>query len=607
MKQKNDGKHYSVWNNTIYLLRDIRKEYKLLLVLLITEGVTSVLIPLLGIYLPKLAVELVVEKATAQRVWLELGGFTLLLMGVMALRNMSLGAKYIQYNDLRHYYLHKLLFKSLDCDYGQIESASGQNRYQKAKQTLMGGDMSGTSVMVPSMLAILTGSLNFILFSGVIATFNPLLVLLLVGLSAVNYLALRHARSYEHASKEDMAGQERKLSYLASQSADVKGAKDIRLYGMNNWFGLMREQLLDSYVALIRSIKNRHFGAGAVNALTLLLRDGAAYVYLIWSFANGSVMLGEFVLYFAAVTGFSGWVNQIVDNINNINGANLKMNDLREFLEFSDASEPDYPAPSPAPCSPVSIEFRKVSFSYDSHSGKVLDNFSLSIRPGEKLALVGVNGAGKTTIVKLLCGFYKPDSGVILLNGINLERFRRKDLFAIFSAVFQDITILPFSVSDNVSMKVKADTDPALVWACLEKTGLDREIRKFEKGIDTKMLKAIDSNGIVLSGGQQQKLLMARALYKNAPVLILDEPTAALDPIAESETYEQFHMLSMGKTAIYISHRLASTRFCDRIAFIKDGVIMESGSHEELMQMNGEYAGMYYIQSHYYHQEAVSL
>ena len=196
-----------------------------------------------------------------------------------------------------------------------------------------------------------------------------------------------------------------------------------------------------------------------------------------------------------------------------------------------------------------------------------------------------------------------PDSGEVLIDGVNVKNFRKHDLYKLFSAVFQDIVVMPFTVGENVSMTVIDESNKNKIWQSLETAGLREAIEKYENGIDAPMLKDLDENGIVLSGGQQQKLLMARALYKDAPLLILDEPTAALDPIAESETYEMFHSISKTKTALYISHRLASTRFCDRIVFLKDGKAAEIGNHVELMQKGGEYANMFEIQSHYYNKK----
>ncbi|MBR5868534.1 MAG: ABC transporter ATP-binding protein, partial [Clostridia bacterium] len=324
-----------------------------------------------------------------------------------------------------------------------------------------------------------------------------------------------------------------------------------------------------------------------------------AYGYLIHLVSTGAIGIGDFVLYFGAVTGFSGFVGRIVFDMNQLNYANLLMNDLRAFLDNSD--EPDPADPAPLPDGPFSVEFRNVTFSYPG-SAPVLQDFSLSIASGEKIALVGVNGAGKTTIVKLLCGFYRPDSGEILLNGISIQNYRKKDLYSLFSAVFQDIFILPFTLAENISMVTLDQTDMPRVETCLRQVGLWDTIAAYPEGPRSFMLKEV-MDGIVLSGGQNQKLLMARALYKDAPFLILDEPTAALDPIAESETYQQFHTLTGNKTALYISHRLASTRFCDRIVFLSDGVAAEVGTHEELMSLGGAYAEMFDIQSHYYKEE----
>lgn len=238
--------------------------------------------------------------------------------------------------------------------------------------------------------------------------------------------------------------------------------------------------------------------------------------------------------------------------------------------------------------------------SWEQGAEPVLRDFNLHIKGGERIALVGVNGAGKTTVVKLLCGFFRPDSGRILIDGRDLRDFSRQERYGLFSTVFQDIYIPPFTVAENVSMRPEADTDMERVAECLSQVGLYEKICEYPEGIHSCMLKAVH-DGIVLSGGEQQKLLMARALYKDAPVLILDEPTAALDPVAESETYENFHRFTLGQpTAIYISHRLASTRFCDRIVLLGEGKVREEGSHRELMEKGGEYARMYELQSQYY-------
>jgi ABC-type multidrug transport system fused ATPase/permease subunit len=313
-----------------------------------------------------------------------------------------------------------------------------------------------------------------------------------------------------------------------------------------------------------------------------------------------NITIPEFVLYMSAIACFSEWMNNIIQNMITLRRENVRLNDLRAFFDYTNKLDPDKPLPISTITKPIEIEFKNVSFQYTGDTPKVLDGLSFKINSNEKAALVGVNGAGKTTIVKLLCGFYKVSEGEILINGHNIDLFKRADLYTLFSAVFQDICILPFTVGENISFEKSDAGGEERVLSCLEIAGIKDEFMKREKKLNTPMLKAIDENGVILSGGQQQKLLLARALYKDAPILILDEPTAALDPIAESEVYEKFHEVTRDKTAIYISHRLASTRFCDKILMLKNGKIIESGSHEALIARSGEYAHMFEIQSHYY-------
>lgn len=249
-----------------------------------------------------------------------------------------------------------------------------------------------------------------------------------------------------------------------------------------------------------------------------------------------------------------------------------------------------------------------MSFAYkkeDGTSGEmVLEHFNLTIAPGEKLALVGVNGAGKTTLVKLLCGLYQPDRGRVLINGRSRKEMTPGEWYRMLSVVFQEQLILPITIAENLSLQRREETDDERAWAALEKAGLSETFARQKLTLDTFMEKTISRRGIEFSGGQQQRLMLARALYKDAPLLVLDEPTAALDPIAESEVYESYLRHSEGKTAVFISHRLASTRFSDRIILLDRGRIQEEGTHEQLMELGGAYAHMYQVQSSYYEKEA---
>ena len=244
------------------------------------------------------------------------------------------------------------------------------------------------------------------------------------------------------------------------------------------------------------------------------------------------------------------------------------------------------------------LEFRNVSFHYPNSKEMVLFNVNAKIHVGRKMAIVGKNGSGKSTFIKLLCRLYDPTEGEILLNGIDIRKYDYDEYRNLFGVVFQDFQLFSFSVAQNVAASV--EYDEARVWSCLEQAGLKERVEEMEKGIETIIYKQEDE-GVEISGGEAQKLAIARALYRNAPVVILDEPTAALDPMAELEVYEKFDEMVEDKTAIYISHRMSSCRFCKNILVFDEGQIVQMGSHEDLVQNeDGLYAKLWNAQAQYY-------
>ncbi len=390
---------------------------------------------------------------------------------------------------------------------------------------------------------------------------------------------------------------------MENVASDMKYGKDVRLYDMSGWIRACFQHYNDAHFHLQQDVQRRFFHASFAEAATTLLRDGAAYAWFLFLASSGAITVGEFVLACGAVASFSTLVTQISNSVGQVMQAVPPLDRMRAFLDAADEPEPERPAAPPAKDVPLSIEFEDVCFSYGGRN-PVLSHFSLRIAPGEKIALVGLNGAGKTTLIKLLCGFYKPESGRILLGGTDIAAYRKADLYALVASVFQEATILPFTVAENIAMTDEG-VDRGRVEDCLRQAGLWDAVCRLPRGMDTGMT-SVEEGGVSLSGGQRQRLLMARALYKGAQLLFFDEPTAALDPVSEHEVYNGFRELVGSKTAIFISHRLSSCRFCDEILVFDGGRLVQQGSHDELVgDESGLYHAMWQAQAQYYAEDRI--
>ena len=327
-----------------------------------------------------------------------------------------------------------------------------------------------------------------------------------------------------------------------------------------------------------------------------MIRDAAVFAFLLYDVINYKISISDYIWYFGLITSFGAWLRSSADQIASIKRASLECEKFRDFIDYSESLDLDT---KPMTFEKINkIEFRNVDFSYGDTC--VLKDINLIVNKEEKIAIVGENGAGKTTLIKLLCGFYSPSGGEILINDVNVSDIEEKSYLQLFSAVFQDHVFLPTSIKENICFD---DIDDIKLEEVLQSTGLLSKINNLKDGINTKLIKQINFEAVELSGGEKQRLLMARALYKNAPILILDEPTAALDPIAEEQIYQQYDSLARDKISFFISHRLASTQFCDKIVFLKEGTISEIGTHDDLLKKQGDYWKMFEAQAYYYRKE----
>ena len=595
---------HSVFSNFAWSLKMLLKYSKA------AFFITALFIPIniglryLEIYLPSLVVSEVTNGQTINHSLLSIGIVMLLIMlgniivqALGHIRNSTLG--------IYRYKMTALVTrKQLSMFYQTYEQKKVRDLANRASNaTQMWDGVQPLTDIVYNGFGMIENLLGYILFGSVISFASPWLVPILTVAPIVNILSVKAYNKWEYAHRSKMTDLNQKLGHVEELPDDFAAAKDIRIYSMASWLRECYRDLSEQRAKWDRTTVKKSFLSRIADLVVILIRDGGAYALLIHMFYSGKIGIDEFVLYFAAISSFASWVGGIISCWNKANTVSLKLCDFRDFVDY-----PEYDGSGIAKAADhmntvPEIEFKNVSFRYDGAEQDTIHDLSLKIKSGEKLALVGLNGAGKTTLVKLLCGLYRPTSGEIFFNGIPLSDFKREDYYKLISPVFQEIRTAFFSLAETVSGKSTAETDLEKAETCMRQAGLGAKIDALPDGIHTKLNKKVHENGTELSGGEAQKLMLARALYKDAPLLILDEPTAALDPIAESKIYNEFNVMAKNKTSLFISHRLASTSFCDRIILLENGNITEEGTHQELMGANGTYKGLFDIQSCWYKED----
>ena len=441
--------------------------------------------------------------------------------------------------------------------------------------------------------------LGIVTYASLLAFINPIVFVVVITVSILSYFTTLWQNKYYEKHKHLWEKESRKAGYLGGLSENLQVAKDIKLYGLEEWLNKMMSDYRAHIIMWNKRCRLRGLWASILAGLMTLIQNGVAYVVLIGMLLAGSLSAGDFVFYFGIVGSVAGFLHGVVGDVAKLNKRADKIAYYREFYDYPNKF--NYGKGCELPTGAVTIELRDVWYKYDGAEDYTLKGINLTLQAGESLALVGVNGAGKTTLVKLVCGFYRPTKGEILVNGKLIDEYNIHEYYTMISAVFQEIRPVCFTMFEYVaSADINRTTAREDAVTAMKLAGIWEKIESLENGIDTHLMKGIYDDGVDLSGGEMQKLVLARAIYKNGSVLILDEPTAALDPIAENNLYLQYRELTHGKTSIYISHRFASTRFCDRILLLRDGVIKESGTHDELMAQNGQYAYMFGVQAKYY-------
>ncbi|MDE7361243.1 MAG: ABC transporter ATP-binding protein/permease [Oscillospiraceae bacterium] len=490
----------------------------------------------------------------------------------------------------------RLMRKKMNISYEDTENPKINDMCQKAYTSVNSISEAGLGTMKDTIVA----ALQVLAYGGILSMLDPWLILI-IGVPAVaGYYINKHKMNWIWNMVDNWQTFDRQLGYITCIGTDSKfsSAKDIRIFGMQRWLKDVYDRVYQKRMDWYEQQDAWEYRHDMLSHIVVIIGNCAATVYIVWLVMNGSIGAGDFVLYFNSIFMLSQAVRDWCDKISAYQWLSNITNYVRAYLELPEPTE--CLGEKPDKCDKYEIEFRNVSYTYSGAEKPTIKNISFKLNRGEKLAMVGLNGAGKTTLIKLMCGLYEPTEGEILLNGKPIRGYDRREYFKLFGTVFQDIDVLPVTVAENISGSKTDETDMPRVFDCMKKSGIYDKVMDLPQQQNTRLIKSVYEDATDFSGGQMQKLALAKALYKDAPVLLLDEPTAALDPIAEQEMYLSYADFSKGKSSVFISHRLASTRFCDRIILIADGGIAEEGSHAELMALGGKYAELFEMQSSYY-------
>ena len=606
-----NDKKYSLSNNVFFLLRMIRKYLPMSFVFVIIDIPLAVFLDYVGVRIPNLIVGMIQGYSVSVGIIVAFGIASVVAAVILQYGNRMVSAQAPQLCaklDL------KLFEKYMTCSYEKLEDADFTAHYKEADGYLA-DDNHFLSEAAMHIIEIGSGALGIILYFSILIRLPKWVLAVLITGTIVELLISRNAENERKKRQETIGRLTRKADYMNKTAADVRSAKDIRIFGMIPWLEEKFTAVLDRFHIENTQVEKQRIRIAGIRAGISGVLEILTGILLAVFVLQEKLSLAEYILYVGAIRSFSMWSFQFGTLMQNFYRMNGDLSRIRSFIDGEETiqSNTQTQVNKQSNRSIVNttrmkfdhvskIEFSHVFYRYPKSDRWIVKDLSFVIEDGEKIALVGMNGAGKTTMIKLLCGLLIPTKGTIRINGVSSTDISREDYYRLFSTVFQDIHLFPASIQKNIVCSDE-QIDPIRFDDAVKKSGMDQVAQKFRDGLNTLLVAEVDENAVNLSGGQVQKLMLARAIYKNAPILLLDEPTAALDPIAEKNIYLQYNEMAEGKVSVFISHRLASTVFCDRIFFMKNGIIAEEGTHEELIQKKGDYYEAFSVQSKYYQEE----
>ena len=577
------------------LLNEIYQFQPIMFLHLTLNVVIEAVFPLLQLLLSAFVIQWLMEEIAIQDYLVRLL-FMIIGIGLASMAHMYyiLVLERFQ-NTFRSHMQTKIANKYLTLDYPLLIGKEAQERYNNANEltwnnlTLF-GRLPQDLVRFGSSLV---GLVLYIQILGQLESFFFIVVaLFIVVVMVFKVLQIK----MDQKIFKDKAANTQKRRYLRKIYGESRLTKDVRLYQMRDWLNKIEDNVIDEYNQILKPKVKLTWTESTVINIGVVALAALSYFRSVQLIVAGIIPVSSFVVYAGSVTLLA---QTIIQFVNAIGAMRVNINDMKQYNAFMTQDQvQNHGSGEMAAHSPIEIEFKNVTYTYPNNEVPTIKNVSFTIQLNEKLAVVGENGAGKSTLINLITGLLIPDTGEILINGIPQKDYNISEYYAMFAPVFQEKYLLTYSIKDTIIQGLPYEEEK--YERVLALSGVGQLVDNFSQGDETKIVRAVYNDGVTLSGGQLQKVKLAQALYKDAPVLLLDEPTAALDPIAEHQIYQDYFKFSKNKLSIFISHRLSSTRFCDRILYIKHGEVTEEGTHEDLMQAKKDYYKLYEAQAHYY-------
>lgn len=584
-------------DNIRYSLLSIWKADKSLFLLYLLYTVLEKVQPFIFIFFPKVLLDNLGDaSASFGSISLIIVVFILLMMVVMFSQRYVYSLTSLRFMTYRLERKSDLSAKTMEIEYENLEDPAFLDLCNRAQRACMTWD-TGMEGMLRQTIGLAVSIASVAGFIAILLTLGWIVCVGLILISVAVHFIQAKLSDIDMKYRERMSEYQRKTRYFSDVTTGPGVAKDIRMFHANSFLTDQFKRAAESLVQLRRAVSTDKNPLLALTYALDVVKVAGFFLYLTIRFVGGGGGVGSFVMYITTFSNFTTWFDEIIYSVSELKRMTRETDDYRDLMELPVIEDKSKQAIEKIEC----IAFNNVWFKYKNMEQYALKDMSFTINANEAVSLVGANGSGKTTIVKLICGFYMPTKGEVLINGIPIQSINRKSLCSQLAAVFQDVNIFAFPIGANVALRQSDEIDEEKVIASLEGAGFGRILDKAPRGIDTVIKKVLDDDGMELSGGENQGIGIARTIYKDeSSVLILDEPTSHLDALTESRIYSTYNQISNGRISLFISHRLASAQFCDRVLFIEDGAVMGFDTHEQLMQSNPLYLEMYNMQAKYY-------